>query len=142
MPGALAPEDLEPIRLALGEPSAESLARNRLLVSEGAEVALPDGRRLRLRTLVPATDDRGACRFLDRGRCALHAVAPFGCSHFDAHMTKAESDRRSHALCVALARDAHTHGPYTRLTRLLADEGRQATPLHARRDAANRAARG
>jgi Fe-S-cluster containining protein len=110
-------------------------------VSEGAEVALPDGARLRLRTLVPRAGDDGACRFLERGRCTIHEVAPFGCSHFDAHMSKAESDRRSHALCVALAQDAHTGGVYARLTRLLADEGRHATPLQERRDAANRAAR-
>ncbi len=140
MPGALAPEDLESLQEALGVPDLDTLARLHLLVSEGAQVALPDGTTLRLRTLVPATRDDGACRFLEKGRCTIHADAPFGCSHFDAHMDKAESDRRSHALCVELARDAHTDGPYVQLAQLLDGEGRRAAPLDDRRDAANRAA--
>src|SRR5262249_39717162 len=29
--------------------------------------------------------------------CRIHSVSPYGCSHFDAHQTKEEADRRSSA---------------------------------------------
>lgn len=139
MPGALALEDLEPIREELGASTLNDLATSSLLVSDGALVALPNGKEIRLRTLVPATQSDGSCQFLQNDRCRIHRVAPFGCSHFDAHMSKEESDRRSHALCVSLAEDAARGGEYSDLTGQLQAAGRVTTPISERRAEVNRA---
>src|SRR5215510_16077102 len=31
----------------------------------------------------------------EEGRCRIHSVSPYGCSHFDAHQTNEEADLRS-----------------------------------------------
>ena len=54
------------------------------------------GHVFRIPTLVPARQSSGACIFLTaEDQCAIHAVAPFGCAFFDAHMPGSEADRRS-----------------------------------------------
>jgi len=126
-PGYLIPADLERIRdhLAPGE-GLVAWAGRHLLASPGA-VVVRRGRVFRIPTLVPARRADGACTFLTAdGRCAIHAVAPFGCAFFDAHMGHAEADRRSlhglRAVVDAWAAD----GPYARVWEALADAGRGA----------------
>lgn len=67
-----------------------------LRASRGAVVAdLQTGRVFRIGTITPRAEN-GQCVFLDQdNRCMIHAVAPFGCAHFDAHMPTEEADRRS-----------------------------------------------
>src|SRR5262245_6408855 len=86
LPRYLTPADLERIHQHVA-PSEDlhSWARQYLLASPGA-VVLCRGQKARILTLVPARRVEGACIFLtDTGRCAIHAVAPFGCAFFDAH---------------------------------------------------------
>jgi hypothetical protein len=95
LPGYLVPSDLERIHLQVA--SSEDLldwARKHLLASPGAKV-LHRGRVFRIPTLVPARRTDGICTFLTaEERCAIHAVAPFGCAFFDAHQADAEADQR------------------------------------------------
>ena len=96
IPGYLIPADLERIsqHLAPGEDLVR-WASQHLLASPGAKV-MRAGHVFRIRTLVPARQAHGACCFLtSEERCAIHAVAPFGCSFFDSHMTGEIADRRS-----------------------------------------------
>lgn len=96
LPGYLIPADLDRIHqhLAPGEDLA-AWAHQHLRASPGAQV-MRHGSLFRIRTLVPARQPNGACRFLTADkRCAIHAIAPYGCSFFDSHMAGAEADRRS-----------------------------------------------
>ena len=54
-------------------------------------------RQFRVGTITPRFDRRKkACVFLtEEGLCGIHEVAPFGCSHFDTHMSKQEAHKRS-----------------------------------------------
>lgn len=71
---------------------AEPLAR--FEASKGPVVSA-GGAPFRIGTITPKLTPAG-CTFLEAdGRCGVHAVAPFGCSHFDAHMPEAEATRRS-----------------------------------------------
>jgi len=133
LPGALAPSDLPIIADHLGHTDVTLFAEAHLVASEGATVALPDKGTISLPTLVPASDRTGACHFLVEGRCSIHAVAPFGCSHLDAHMPDAEAGRRSYALCEALLNDSLRDGTYSRMAAHLRDRGRVAPPLSQRR---------
>lgn len=45
-------------------------------------------------TITPKTGDDGRCVFLKNDRCSIHAVAPFGCAFFDAHMDRDAGDER------------------------------------------------
>lgn len=41
-------------------------------------------------------DRAGQCvYFTSDGRCAIHAVSPFGCAYYDAHISREESDQRT-----------------------------------------------
>lgn len=96
IPGYLIPDDLERIHQHLA-PGGDlfAWARQHLLASPGAKVQ-HRGKIIRIPTLVPARQPNGACTFLTvADRCAIHAVAPFGCAFFDAHQDRAESDQRS-----------------------------------------------
>ncbi len=96
LPGYLIPADLDRIQqhLAPGE-DLFTWASQHLLASPGAKV-MQEGRIFRIRTLVPARQATGACIFLtDENRCAIHAIAPYGCAFFDDHMAGSEADRRS-----------------------------------------------
>jgi Fe-S-cluster containining protein len=55
-----------------------------LQASHGAEVTLGE-QSWRVPTIRPRMVD-GHCIFLDGDRCRIHAVAPFGCAYFDAHI--------------------------------------------------------
>jgi Fe-S-cluster containining protein len=128
VPGMLIPHDLEPLRWATGpEVLPADWARQNLLASPGALVASPKRGVFRIRTLVPARRPDGACKFLTAdNRCAVHAVAPYGCAFFDAHMEKGEGLRRSRAGLVAIAEDAAVQSIYSQVWHLLHDEGLNA----------------
>jgi hypothetical protein len=137
MPGALAPADLPRIAAHLGFDDLESFAHECLLASDGAKVAMRDGRIISLPTLVPANGPDngpdGACRFLSAGRCTIHAVSPFGCAYIDAHMPDPEYRRRADTLYALLLNDREQNGEYSRLCDTLRADGREAPPLETRR---------
>jgi len=103
MPGMLIPGDLERIAEYLNHPIKAVLGE--VLASPGALVGTrtPFGIRMgRVPTIVPATC-KGRCVFLEEDdQCAVHLVAPYGCSHFDFHMSKVEGDERSEAALRAI----------------------------------------
>jgi len=113
VPGALAPADLPRMakHLGYGDDMA-TFARENLLASEGVEVTTDRGQAVRLRTLVPATLENGQCKFLQDGRCSIHAVSPFGCAFIDAHQSDTEFALRSDALYRALYDDMNAQGKY------------------------------
>ncbi len=60
-------------------------------------------------TITPRLGAAG-CVFLRNQRCTIHPVSPFGCSHFDVHMSPAEGEQRSvwaHALIASDEAYAH-----------------------------------
>src|SRR5262245_36878996 len=63
IPGALIPSDLYRISAYLNEPDLTQFAFNNLLASPGA-IIYAKGRLIRIRTLVPARREDGACKFL------------------------------------------------------------------------------
>ncbi|MCC6423439.1 MAG: hypothetical protein IT447_08160 [Phycisphaerales bacterium] len=132
LPGALSPADVGRIATHLGYATIESFADECLLRSEGATLQMRDGRMVSLPTLVPATRENGACRFHVDGKCDIHAVSPFGCSHIDAHMPDSEFRRRSDALHESLLDDFEQNGAYTRLCAHLEATGRAALPRATR----------
>jgi hypothetical protein len=135
IPGYLIPADLERMHQQLS-PSEDlhAWARQYVLASPGA-VVLCQGQAVRIPTLVPARRPDGAFTFLtDAGRCAIHAVAPYGCAFFDTHMPQAEADRRSKRGLQAVLEAWEAGGPYARLWVMLADAGLVApAPEVARR---------
>ena len=123
------PADLDRIlqHLAPGE-DLLAWARQHLLASPGAKV-LQGSRVFRIPTLVPARRPDGACIFLTaEDRCAVHAVAPFGCAFFDSHMPGAEADRRSSRGLQAVL-EAWTRGDaYAQVWTTLHEAGLMAPP--------------
>jgi Fe-S-cluster containining protein len=128
IPGTLAPRDLPTIAAHKGHADPGAFAREFLSAGVGATIKLHDGRVISLPKLVPRSRPSGACVFYEHGRCTIHAVAPFGCSHFDAHMTDAEFTRRSDALNGALLADLQRSGPYSRTVAELHTLGKIAPP--------------
>jgi Fe-S-cluster containining protein len=127
IPGYLIPADLDRIRRHLTpDEDLDTWASRHLLASPGAKV-LRAGRVFRIRTLVPARQADGACRFLTGGgRCAIHAVAPYGCSFFDSHMAAEEADRRSLRGLEAVLEAWNRGDLYAQLWTLLAQVGLRA----------------
>ena len=93
-PGSLAPGDFERIAAHLGE--TEEQAKAHFWASPGALVKNSEtGETVRVGTVTPRFR-HGRCVFLDeKDRCKIHEVAPFGCSHFDTHMSAAHGQARS-----------------------------------------------
>ena len=133
MPGALAPGDLPPIAAHLGYTDIDRFAHECLLASDGAKVGAADGRVIYLPTLVPSLGPDNACRFLNTGRCTIHAISPFGCAYIDAHMPDTEFRRRADTLYQLILADQERQGEYSRLCKTLQTHGRQAPPLETRR---------
>jgi hypothetical protein len=127
IPGYLIPADLERMHQHLApHEDLGTWAPRHLLASPGALV-LRRGQAARIPTLVPARRPGGACTFLtDAGRCAIHAVAPFGGALFDAHMPQAEADRRSRRGLQAVLEAWDAGGPYALLWVALAGAGLEA----------------
>jgi Fe-S-cluster containining protein len=116
----------------LNEPDIARFALDNLLASPGA-IVLADGEFWKIRTLVPARGADGACRFLQNDRCAIHAEAPFGCSHFSTEQSKAESDAISARGLMEIAKAWRRGDLYARLWLMLHYAGRVApSPLEAR----------
>jgi Fe-S-cluster containining protein len=72
--------------------------KKKFWASPGARVQdSKTGLQYQIGTITPRFDRRKkACVFLtDDGQCSIHVVAPFGCSHFDTHMTGTEGQRRA-----------------------------------------------
>ena len=129
IPGYLVPADLPRIlnHLAPGQ-DLFAWCRQHLLASPGAKVMRGD-RVFRIPTLVPARREDGACRFLtESDRCAIHAVAPFGCAFFDAHQSTAESDRRSKRGLRTVLEAWQNGDVYARVWTMLAETGLVAPP--------------
>lgn len=129
IPGYLVPADLPRIRMHLA-PGEDLLAwsREHLLASPGAQV-LRSGRVFRIRTLVPARREDGACRFLPADdRCAIHPVAPFGCAFFDTHQIREESDARSKLGLQAVLEAWQNGDAYSQVWTMLAEAGLVAPP--------------
>jgi hypothetical protein len=103
IPGYLLPEDLTNIPLFLSYSELFEFAEKNLLASPGALV-MKNGKVLRIRTIVPARDEQGWCRFFDGSLCTIHPVAPFGCAFFDAHQAQSESNTISAKGLEILAR--------------------------------------
>lgn len=133
IPGYLIPADLDAMAAHLGYESVLTFALEHLLASPGATV-MADGELFQIPTLVPARQVNGACKFLTKdNRCAIHAVSPFGCSHFDVHQSKMEADERSLIGLQAIAREWKAGGLYARLWRILHAMKRDApAPQQAR----------
>ena len=93
-PGPLVSGDFERIQAHLNASDAEM--RSLFCASPGALVkTAADGKVHRIGSIVPRMR-KGRCVFLDENdRCKIHAVAPFGCSHFDTHMSKQTAHARS-----------------------------------------------
>jgi hypothetical protein len=130
MPGYLIPADLPRIEAATGRDLSDLL-----LASPGARVKnSATDQEFQIPTLVPARR-RGRCMFLtDAGRCGIHAVSPFGCAFFDAHVPKDQADALSAEGLVDIHRDHANGGAYSRLWTRLWREGRRAPgPAVARR---------
>jgi Fe-S-cluster containining protein len=94
-PGPLIPGDLERIAEFRGE-SVEEASKN-FWASPGCLVKDGEGRTKRIGTITPKYDrKKKRCVFLDdNDRCTIHSVAPFGCSHFDTHLSMQEAHERS-----------------------------------------------
>ena len=125
-PGMLIPGDLERMAEHLGIVPYGYLGAA-LLASPGALVA-KDGHLFRIQTIVPAMR-AGKCVFLERGRCKVHPVAPFGCAYFDSHMGAAEADRRS---ATALA-SIMVNRAYRSFWQQLWDAGQRSLPPEQKR---------
>jgi Fe-S-cluster containining protein len=115
IPGYLILTDLAAIADQLGYENLLAFALENLLASPGATV-MANGELFQIPTLVPARQANGACKFLTvDNRCAIHAVSPYGCSHFDVHQSNAEADERSLVGLYAIAREWKASGLYARL---------------------------
>lgn len=130
MPGNLIPGDIE--RIAQHTRSAVRTIQAALLASPGALVGKRIGDTIvmgRIPTIVPALS-LGRCVFLlPDGNCRIHAVAPYGCAYFDAHMRGEEADERSAAgLRAILVSDE-----YHRVWKELWQSGRRSLPPEEKR---------
>ena len=98
-PGALIPSDVPRIAARLVELKLIDREAN---VSEFLRATHPTtvfdrdlGKHIQIKKIGPARNQKGRCVFLDEAdRCRIHSVSPFGCAYFDAHMPKAEAERR------------------------------------------------
>lgn len=133
IPGYLIPNDLERIAEYLGQEDLVDFALENLLASPGATV-VDRGAVRRIRTLVQARRDDGACKFLDaNNRCAIHKVSTFGCAFFDAHQSKEVADYRSGTGLVQIDAAWREDHPYARLWMLLETLGKVGpSPVAAR----------
>ncbi len=108
-PGSLVPEDIKRIEDHLGETIAGStmfeLSLGTVVVVKDAITIVP--------MIVPKRKENGSCVFLSEDKkCMIHEVAPYGCSHFDAHMGFEEGERRSRDGIIEVCRDIKRRGRY------------------------------
>lgn len=138
IPGYLIPTDLDAIAAHLGDESVLSFALENLLASPGATV-MANGQVFQIPTLVPARQANGACKFLTKdNHCAIQAVSPFGCSHFDVHQSKTEADERSLNGLQVIAHEWETGGLYAQVWTILHAMKQVALPAIAARSRLHR----
>jgi Fe-S-cluster containining protein len=125
--GCLIPADLERIKASLNGVTLEAWAMTALFASPGATVMMA-GKIIQIPTLVPARRKNGHCVFLYNERCAIHAIAPFGCSFFDSHMSDAEADKRMRVGLMSIVDSFAQATDYARLWALLHKKGLRAEP--------------
>jgi len=138
IPGYLVPSDIERISRHLGDTNLVRFALENLAASPGATVMnSADGRIFRIPTLVPQRTSDGVCKFLREGRCAIHAVSPYGCALFDAHQSHAEANRRSARGLQEIAGEwaRGDRSIYVCLWKMLAAAGLRAVPPEVAREA-------
>jgi Fe-S-cluster containining protein len=86
----------------------------------------------RVPSVVPQQTADGSCVFLRaNGECAIHPVSPYGCSHFDTHMSQEQAEPRSRDMLLA----CEASPGYNALWRMLAGAGKIAKPVQERKDA-------
>jgi hypothetical protein len=127
LPGYLIPADLERMYQAtrLEGQTVLDWAQENLMASPGA-IVVRNRKLFRIPTLVPTRKPDGSCRFLSDGRCAIHAVSPFGCAFVDAHMPKEKVDRISSQGLQAVLESHLTPGLYHEVWLALWQAGLQA----------------
>jgi Fe-S-cluster containining protein len=142
IPGYLVPADLERLHRHLApDRDLRAWAKAHLLASPGALVK-HRGRTFRILTLVPARRPNGACLFLtETEKCAIHAVSPFGCAFFDAHMAKAEADHRSKRGLQAVLQAWEARDLYAQVWVTLAGNGLVAPPPEVARQELRKSSR-
>ena len=117
IPGMLIPGDVERIAEHL-DMSPVEVEEAYLDASPGAVVSCIENgllRTYRIRTIVPRTIG-GRCVFLDpHGACQIYSVAPYGCSHFDDHMSSDEVNERSKAGLIEIVQSAEYSESWGRL---------------------------
>jgi len=102
MPGSLIPGDVEKILATLPvEVDRWAWFTEHFAASEGSVIQYIDPEKgmvqERVPTIVPRQNANGECYFLtETGRCAIHAVSPYGCAYHDTHMSEADGYARSH----------------------------------------------
>ncbi len=133
IPGYLIPTDMAAMAHHLGYENLLTFALENLLASPGATV-MAEGQVFQIPTLVLQRQANGACKFLTADhRCAIHAVSPYGCSHFDVHQSNVEADERSLAGLHAIAQEWNTNGVYARVWQILhAMKLRAPSPIETR----------
>lgn len=93
MSGVLSPLDLERYRANFGN-QFPAWALEHLAASPGAILSV-SGTQIRVRTIVPARTQSGACHwFTADGRRAIHNEAPFGCAYSDLWHVLSGADKR------------------------------------------------
>lgn len=126
IPGYLISSDLErmlPGISMLGWPSILRWAEEHLLASPGALLLnLQTGQTRRVPTLVPARKTDGTCINLDKGKCMIHEVAPFGCAFFD-HTTPAAALHSLLALEEIERQHSNKDSTYSRIWNHLHETG-------------------
>lgn len=98
MPGMLGAGDLDRIADHLGA-DRDELMLSSFVAGTGAKViAVPRSGSpvlVEIPTITPKQREDGSCVFLQAdGLCQIHPVSPYGCRMVDAHMDRAEGDRR------------------------------------------------
>lgn len=102
-PGPLIPGDLERIAAYRGVTAPDEVrrfAKQYFCASEGgkfAKIIRGAMRVFTVPTVTPQQRSDGTCVFLEDGKCSIHPVSPYGCSHYDTHMPKLQADERTRA---------------------------------------------
>lgn len=83
IPGDLAPGDIERIAQYLGVPVTDDFVTSNFQAAGGRTLPY-QGEEREVPTIVPAQRPDGRCVFFTSDeRCAIHTVAPYGCSRFN-----------------------------------------------------------
>lgn len=108
-PGFIVPLDVAGIEDFLGRDIRDM--ENLFRVSTKTKVLIGDIV-MPVLTITPRTKEDGSCVFLENGKCDIHPVSPYGCSHFDSHMGLFESSVRLKSGITEVMEDIKDLGPY------------------------------